>query len=192
MSLPDQLIISVFGASGARPGDAEYAIGVETGRLLAVQGLAVATGGYGGIMEAVCRGAAEAGGTTIGVTVPSVFPGRTGANEWVQIERTAKSLVHRLEMLTEIASGFIALPGSLGTLAELALAWNLAFVAPFAEADPPPVVAVGEPWDTVVPELTARLDTDGSFIKIVETANEAVKHVSKTLQRVDPDNSHLE
>ena len=181
MNLPDQSIISVFGASSALPGDAEYAIGVETGRLLAAQRLAVATGGYGGIMEAVCRGAAEAGGTTIGVTVPSVFPGRTGANEWVQIELIAKSLVHRLEMLTEIASGFVALPGSLGTLAELVLAWNLAFVAPFSETDPPPVVAVGKPWDTVVPDLVERLDTDGDTIVIAETPGEAVARISMML-----------
>lgn len=181
MNLPDQSIISVFGASGARPGDAEYAIGVETGRLLASHGLAVATGGYGGIMEAVCRGAAEAGGTTIGVTVPSVFPGRTGANEWVQIELTAKSLVHRLEMLTEIASGFIALPGSLGTLAELVLAWNLAFVAPFAEADSPPVVAVGEPWDTVVPELAEKLATDGNLVPVVADAAAGVALIAAAL-----------
>ena len=142
--------------------------------LLAKNGLTVATGGYGGIMEAACRAAAEAGGTTLGVTAPTVFPDRPGANAWVQHELPADSLIQRLELLTTIASGFIALPGSLGTLAELVLAWNLAFVAPFANTQAPPIVAVGEPWITVVPELATRLGTDGGLVQVAANADEAV------------------
>lgn len=178
MNLPDLTIVSVFGSSSAEPGDSVYTLGVETGRLLAEHGLAVASGGYGGVMEAVCRGAAEAGGTTIGVTAPTVFLDRAGANEWVQHELAAESLIHRLELLTEIASGFMALPGSLGTLAELVLAWNLAFVAPFAGTEFPPIVAVGAPWNTVVPELTASLATDGRLVPVVTNAAEAVNVIT--------------
>lgn len=174
MSLENLTIISVFGSSAARPGDSAYSLGIETGRRLAEQGYAVATGGYGGLMEATCRGAADAGGSTIGVTAPAVFPGRTGANEWVQHEILAESLIHRLELLTSIAAGFIALPGSLGTLAELVLAWNLAFVAPFAETGFAPIVAVGEPWLTVVPDLTSELNTNGELVPVVSSAAEAV------------------
>lgn len=181
MNLPDGPIVSVFGSSSARPGDAVYPIGLETGQLLAESNIAVATGGYGGIMEAVSRGAAEAGGTTVGVTAPTVFPDRTGANAWVQHEVPADSLIDRLELLTTIASGFIALPGSLGTLAELTLAWNLAFVAPFANTQTPPIVAVGEPWITVVPDLTVRLATDGGLVLLAANAGEAVAIVMQAL-----------
>lgn len=185
MNLEDLTIISVFGSSAARSGDSTYSLGVETGRRLAEQGYAVATGGYEGLMEAVCRGAADAGGSTVGVTAPTVFPGRTGANEWVRHEIPAESLIHRLELLTSIASGFIALPGSLGTLAELVLAWNLAFVAPFSETDPPPVVAVGEPWQTVVPDLTSQLSTNGDLVPVVSSAAEAVAFMDAAVTR-DP------
>ena len=181
MKVPDATIISVFGSSSAVLGDSAYTVGMETGRLLAERGFAVATGGYGGVMEAVCRGAVEAGGMSIGVTAPSVFPGRTGANRWVQYEMPADGLIHRLDLLTRIASGYIALPGSLGTLAELVLAWNLAFVAPFSERIPPPIVAVGKPWTNVVPDLTTELATDGRLVPVVSGAEEAATIMAAAL-----------
>ncbi|MDJ0925111.1 MAG: LOG family protein [Acidimicrobiia bacterium] len=177
MNLEDLTIVAVFGASSVRPGDPEYAMGVEAGEQLARRGIAVVTGGYGGIMEAVCRGASEAGGTTVGVTAPSVFPGRSGANSWVQHEIPADDLMHRLELLTSLAVAFVALPGSLGTFTELVLAWNLALVAPFSSSASPPVIAVGEPWVRVVPELAAALDTDGELVTVVDTVDEAVAAV---------------
>ena len=93
MNPTDRPLIAVFGSSQSKPGDEEYLLGVECGRLLATAGFGVATGGYAGLMEAVCRGAVEAGGPSVGVTAPTVFPGRTGANQWVQHEIQADELV---------------------------------------------------------------------------------------------------
>ena len=170
-------VIAVFGASQPQPGDAEYEAGVECGRKLAEAGFTVATGGYGGIMEAACRGAAEAGGTTIGVTAPSVFPHRAGANPWVQREVAADDLVHRIGILTSIAAGYVAMPGSIGTLAELLIAWNLAFVAPLGDKSFGPIVTVGDTWARLVPELTRQLETNGSFIQVVPSAEQAVGYL---------------
>lgn len=180
MTLPDQPVISVFGASQAKPGDKDYEAGVECGRLLADAGFAVATGGYGGQMEAVCKGAVTAGGSTIGVTAPSVFPKRPGANEWVQHEIEADDLVHRIGVLSSIASGFIAMPGSLGTLAELVVAWNLALVAPFADQSFGPIVTVGETWQEVVPDLIRQLQGE-DLVKTVLTVDEAVSYLTSAL-----------
>jgi len=178
----DRRIIAVFGSSQSRPGDDEYALGLSCGRLLAHTGCVVATGGYGGQMEAVSRGAADAGGSTIGITAPAVFPSRTGANQWVHRELPAAGLVQRIAQLTEVASGYIALPGSIGTLAELVVAWNLAFVAPFSGKTAPPIATVGDTWQTLVPLLGERLDSDASLIAMCATVDEAVAHVTASLQ----------
>ena len=175
--MTNRKVVAVFGSSQSRPGDGEYEIGMHCGRLLADAGLAVATGGYGGLMEAVCRGAAEADGQTYGVTAPAVFPGRSGANQWVHNELPAEDLVRRIAVLTDLADGYIALPGSIGTLAELVVAWNLAFVAPFADRPFGPIATVGETWADLVPLLNNRLASDRSSIATCATVDEAVGHV---------------
>ncbi len=177
MNPTDRDVIAVFGSSAAVPGDAIYQSGVECGAKLATAGFAVATGGYGGIMEAVCRGAAGAGGPTIGVTAPSVFPRRAGANPWVEHEIAAADLIERIGILTSMAAGCIAMPGSLGTLAELVMAWNLAFVAPLADESYGPVVAVGDAWAELVPDLATRLATEPDHVTTVATVDEAVNEI---------------
>ena len=177
----DRPIIAVFGSSQSRPGDGEYELGLDCGRLLAQAGCIVATGGYGGQMEAVSRGAADAGGSTIGITAPSVFPGRSGANQWVHHEVVAGDLVERIAQLTDLAAGYIALPGSIGTLAELVVVWNLALVAPLSEKPVPPIAVVGDVWQELVPLLTERLDSDASMIKSCTTVEEAAAHITASL-----------
>jgi predicted Rossmann-fold nucleotide-binding protein len=60
--------IAVFGGKHPAPGDPEYAEAVKLGSLLLSSGYGVISGGYSGVLEAVPRGAAEAGGTAVGVT----------------------------------------------------------------------------------------------------------------------------
>lgn len=188
MNPTDRKVVAVFGSSASAPGSRDYEDGRRCGRLLAEAGFAVATGGYAGLMEAVCRGAAEAGGPTIGVTAPTVFPARSGANEWVEYEIPADDLALRIVTLIDLADGFIALPGSIGTLAELVVAWNLAFVAPFAGADFGPIATVGDTWQELVPLLTERLSSNSETIAISGTVEDAVRHVSEALGR--PGTSH--
>ena len=59
-------IVTVFGSSRPREGDAHYAQARALGAALAEKGFVVCSGGYGGVMEAVSRGAKEAGGRTLG------------------------------------------------------------------------------------------------------------------------------
>jgi predicted Rossmann-fold nucleotide-binding protein len=61
-------IITVFGSSRPEDGHADYVESLELGRALAAAGFAVCTGGYGGVMEAVSRGARESGGCVLAVT----------------------------------------------------------------------------------------------------------------------------
>jgi len=173
--------IAVFGASRSLPGDPHYEEAIRCGELLAHAGFAVATGGYAGTMEAVSLGARRVGGHVIGVTAPDVFPGRVGANEHVIEERQAGSLVTRIGRLVEEADGAIALWGSLGTATELLVAWNIAYVAPFSNGIRKPVVAVGEPWASIVPHLEVSLETGPGVVTVTETVEEAVRHMTAVL-----------
>jgi hypothetical protein len=183
MSWQRPTVVAVFGASAAAPGDGRYEAGVQCGRLLAEAGLSVATGGYGGLMEAVSQGAAAAGGHVVGVTAPGVFPSRSGANPFVAEERAADSLTERIHELTSIAAAVIVLPGSLGTAAELMVAWNLAFVAPFSGAAPFPVVTVGSRWRRIVGTLASELDADDSLVQCVDSVDEAAAAVIRSVPR---------
>ncbi len=181
MSSTGRTVVAVFGASKALPGEPDYESGVSCGRLLAEAGFAVATGGYGGQMEAACRGAKEAGGYTIGITAPSVFPGRTGANQWVDEELKADDLIHRISLLASMASGYIAMPGSLGTLAELLIAWNLALVAPFSDQSFGPIVTVGDTWQRLVPHLADELDSVDGLVATAADVAAAVEYLQDKL-----------
>lgn len=173
--------IAVFGTSQSLPGDPQFQEAVRCGELLARAGFTVATGGYAGAMEAVSQGARQTGGHVIGVTAPSVFPSRAGANEHVVEERQAASLVARIGRLVEDTDGAIALWGSLGTATELLVAWNIAFVAPFSDRTRKPVVAVGEPWTTIVPYLEESLGADTGIVTVTDNVTEAVQHMKAVL-----------
>ena len=135
-------LIAVFGSSTLRPGEPAWTLAHDLGRELARAGADVMTGGYGGAMEACSQGAREAGGHVVGVTV-ELFEKRGPVNRWVTERRHTDHLYSRLEHLVERASGFVVLPGSLGTLSELFLAWTLVSVN---GRPPAPIVLLGAHW----------------------------------------------
>ena len=136
--------VSVFGGSTPRPGEAPYEDAQDLGRLLAEAGHTVMTGGYMGTMEAVSRGASKAGGHVIGVTADEIEAWRpTGPNRWVAEERRVATLRERLFNLIDGSDAAIALPGGVGTLAEIALYWNQVIVGAIPRR---PLTLVGPAW----------------------------------------------
>ena len=115
-------VVTIFGSS--LPGEASraYAEARQLGKLLAEAGFGICNGGYRGLMEASARGAREAGGHTIGVTC-EIWPGR--ANQWIVEEVRTRSFSERIMTLLERGDAYVVLPGGTGTLAELALAWEM-------------------------------------------------------------------
>lgn len=137
-------IVTVFGSGLPKPGDAHYAEARMLGGELARRGFVVCTGGYGGVMEAVSRGAKEAGGRTIGVTA-AVFT--TRANRWVDKEVRVKEWRDRLFELVDRPDGYVVCRGGTGTLVELALVWEMMNKGVMQLK---PIVALGRFWAPVV------------------------------------------
>ena len=109
--------ISVFGSARTKPDDPDYAKGEEIGRLLVEKGYAVITGGGPGQMEAANKGAAEAGGTSIGLGIE--LPFEQHMNQYVNRGVNFRYFFVRKTMFVKYAQGFIVLPGGFGTFDEL-------------------------------------------------------------------------
>lgn len=108
------LLISVIGSGEATPEAIRLA--EEVGRELAKRGVTVVTGGLTGVMEAVCRGAKKAGGTTIGI-LPGNDP--TEANPYVDIHICTGIGYARNVIVVKSGRAVIAIAGAFGTLSEI-------------------------------------------------------------------------
>jgi hypothetical protein len=143
--------VTVFGGSQPKEGDPAYVEACELGKALARGGHTVLTGGYIGTMEAVSRGASQAGGHVIGVTCNEIETWRpVKPNAWVQEERRFNTLQERLNELVLACDAAIALPGGPGTLTEVALTWNLMIVR---SMQPKPLILLGAGWRSVMQSL---------------------------------------
>jgi uncharacterized protein (TIGR00730 family) len=168
--------IAVFGSSEPIPGEPTYEQAREVGRLLAQAGYRVVTGGYGGVMEAASRGAAEAGGDAFGVTC-SIFRERepnaylTGNVETADLHDRTRELVAR-------SDGFVVLPGKSGTLAELAFLWALHRAGCLERR---PVVLLGDSWRHVLRHLVRAGILEApqfDVTRVVDTPEETVDTLS--------------
>lgn len=148
----DQKVISVFGGRHPSPGDEEYRQAVQLGSLLAAKGYAVMSGGYSGVMEAVSRGAAEAGGKAIGVTM-EIF-GSLPPNRFLTSEIKSRDFFERLDILTSRADGFIALRGGMGTLTEVGLIWNMLQTKTMLHK---PMILLGSFWKPLLQAVSDHL-----------------------------------
>lgn len=109
--------VSVFGSARTPRESQGYQVGVELGRRLGEAGYAVITGGGPGSMEAVNRGAAEAGGVSVGLGIE--LPMEQGMNSFVNLGVHFRYFFVRKMMFVKYAEGFVVLPGGMGTLDEL-------------------------------------------------------------------------
>ena len=133
-----------------------YALAEEVGRRIARSGARLICGGLGGVMEAACKGAREAGGVTVGV-----LPGDdTGAaNSYVAVPVATAMGIARNAIIVHSSDALIAVNGSYGTLNEIAAALNLGKA----------VVGL-ETWD-----LPAAGDVDLALFHVASTPEEAVQ-----------------
>lgn len=134
--------IAVFGGAWITEDEPEYGHIRSVGEWVAERGIHVVCGGYQGAMAAVCRGAADHRGTTVGLTI-SAWDDLVPVNPWLTHEVVARDLFARLPLITD-AEAWVAFSGGVGTLHEVALCWNLVQTG---LARPRPLLLVGEGWD---------------------------------------------
>jgi uncharacterized protein (TIGR00730 family) len=172
-------VISVFGGSSPKPGSSAYQNAYDVGRLLAQWGFSVASGGYSGTMLAVSQGAAEAGGHVIGVTSEQIERFRPlGPNQWVQEEIRYQTLQDRLIHLVRNNEGMIVLPGGIGTLSEMALAWSYLQVG---EISARPLVLFGSQWRDTINSFTDPLYVRQEHLQLLQFTDlplQAVKYIA--------------
>ena len=168
--------VTVFG--GSNPPVDDYAQALRLGRLLGQAGYTVLTGGYIGTMEAVSRGAAEAGGHVIGVTCDEIEAWRpVRPNAWVKEERRFASLRQRLHGLIDGCDAALALPGGAGTLTEVALTWNLLLTEAIT---PRPLILIGPGWQAALAAFYGAFDAyipvaQRRWVSFAAGVDEAVK-----------------
>ncbi len=174
-----RLLVAVFGSADAKEGDPLYELARRVGKLLVDAGYGVVTGGYGGVMEGANRGAAEAGGASVGVTC-AAFSGRT-PNRFLTERRETADLFARTALLIDAACGYVVLHGKSGTLAELTFVWALHRAGSLG---PRPVVLLGDAWRPFLHHLVrgAMIEDDQLAItRVAEGPEEAVMALDRFL-----------
>ena len=170
--------ITVFGGSRCGPDDVEYKEALRLGRLLVESGFDVCSGGYSGIMEAISRGAHEAGGHVIGVTMTQF---EAEPNRYLGKTLPSSDFYARLQTMIRDSHGYIALRGGLGTVTEISLVWNKLMTGVIP---PRPLVLLGACWPGFVSCLRSHLvvsERDLSHIAFVESAEQAADILSVRL-----------
>jgi uncharacterized protein (TIGR00725 family) len=131
-------IIAVCGPGAPDAGPGALADAEAAGRVIGAAGATLVCGGLGGVMEAACRGAAQAGGVTVGL-----LPGDDlrAANQWVTVPLATGMGELRNGLIVRAAQVVVAIHGGWGTMSEVTLARKMGR----------PVVAIGD-WGPM-PEL---------------------------------------
>lgn len=147
--------VAVCGA-GEAAGAEELRVAEEVGGELAARGAVVVCGGLGGVMEAACRGAKAAGGTTVGI-----LPGldRGAANAYVDVAIPTGMGEGRNALVVRSADALVAVGGEYGTLSEIALALKAGT----------PVVGIGT-W-----ELSKAGRPDGAIVRAADAREAAAR-----------------
>jgi uncharacterized protein (TIGR00730 family) len=146
--------VTVFGSARSRPGDPDYLRAEALGRALALAGHTVITGGGPGDMEAVSKGAFEAGGRTVGVCIE--LPHEEKPNPFLSHVIRFRYFFVRKVMFVKYSKAFVILPGGFGTLDELFESLTLVQTH---KVPPFPVILAGDDgfWDGLLAWLSSTL-----------------------------------
>jgi len=176
--------VSIFGSARTKPDDPDYAIAARTAALFAKENFAVITGGGGGIMEAANKGAAEAGGVSVGLNISLPFEQKP--NPYANIQLQFHYFFVRKVMFVKYAMAYIIMPGGFGTLDELFEAMTLIQTH---RIRPLPVFLMGSDyWGGLVDWIRARLlkekfisPEDIEIFQVIDEPEEVVKAVKKVV-----------
>jgi len=173
-----QLEVGVMGSARLTADDERWMQAHELGELLARAGFVVVTGGYGGLMAAVSRGAHEQGGSVIGLPMQhweSIKP-----NQWNAGLRWSTDYGTRINHILH-CDALIALPGGVGTLSEMAMVW----AASQTEGRSVPLVLLGDCWPPLIEAIREHLvvsDADLHLLRFATSPEAAIQEIQAGLQ----------
>ena len=176
--------VSFFGSARTAPEDPYYELTAQIAAELASHGYTVITGGGPGIMEAANKGAAEAGGNSVGLNIN--LPFEQAPNIFTNLPLSFKYFFVRKVMFIKYALAFICMPGGFGTLDEVFEALTLIQTK---RIKPFPVILVGtEYWSGLLDWIkerilsTNKVDNDDMMIfNIMDDPTEIVSYIKKTV-----------
>jgi len=143
--------ISAFGSSRIESSDPLYRDVFQLSRKIAEHGWDGMTGGHQGMMAAFSEGIHAGGGHIRGITLER-FP--TPPQNTLSEEIRARDFFDRMRNMIEEADAWLVLPGGLGTLAELAMTWDLLAIRVL---EPRPLVIYGKMWEPIIDTLREQL-----------------------------------
>lgn len=175
--------VSIFGSARTKPENKYYILAEEIAFQLTQQGYGIITGGGPGIMEAANKGARRGKGKSVGLNIELPFEQKP--NDYIDRDKNIDFdfFFVRKTIFLKYSQGFIGMPGGFGTIDELFESLTLVQTNKIAEF---PVVLVGkEYWsglidwikDTMLAKESNINVIDLDLFKIVDTAEEAVKHI---------------
>lgn len=176
--------VSIFGSARTLPEDPEYKTAQEIASLFVKNNFGVITGGGGGIMEAANKGAAEAGGRSVGLNIRLPFEQKP--NEYANLQIEFKYFFIRKVMFIKYAAAYIALPGGFGTLDEI---FEVLTLVQTRRIKPFPIILVGSDywrelfqWVRKHMHDTHRISPeDLDFVQFLDEPEEIVKAVQKVV-----------
>ena len=174
--------VTIFGSARTKPDNPVYKKAEKIAALFVKNNFAVITGGGGGVMEAANKGAAEAGGTSVGLNI--VLPFEQEPNKYSNINLDFNYFFIRKVMFIKYAFAYIIMPGGFGTLDELFEAVTLVQTR---RIKPFPIILVdSDYWSGLKEWITSRLlkerrisPEDINILQVMDNPEEIVNTVKK-------------
>jgi uncharacterized protein (TIGR00730 family) len=176
--------VSIFGSAQIKPQSKVYKATVNVARLLVENGFNVISGGGPGVMEAANKGAAQAGGKSVGLHIE--LPEEQKANEYANVNLKFKYFFVRKVMFIKYAVAYIIMPGGFGTMDELFEAVTLIQTKRIKNF---PIIMIGSDyWKGLLDWIKETLlknhaisDADEKIFNIVDTPEEAMAIIKKSI-----------
>jgi uncharacterized protein (TIGR00730 family) len=174
--------VTIFGSARIKPDNKYYHMAEKLGQLLAQNGFPVITGGGAGIMEAANKGAAEAGGQSVGMNIKLPFEQKP--NPYANLQLDYKYFFIRKVMFVKSAVAYVIMPGGYGTMDEFFEALTLIQTKRVKSF---PVILMGrEYWQGLLDWMKSSmlqqdmiLPYDLEMIQIIDEPEDVVKHIKK-------------
>ncbi|MEX2547852.1 MAG: TIGR00730 family Rossman fold protein [Chloroflexota bacterium] len=187
--------VSIFGSARIKSDDPTYKAAEELAGMFARRGITVITGGGPGIMEAANKGAAEAGGVSVGLGIE--LPHEQGINKWCNLALNFRYFFVRKTMFVKYAQGFVIFPGGFGTFDELFESLTLVQTG---KIDHFPVILWGtDYWKQLVDWLGAQVADramiardDLNLFRMTDDNDEVVKLIEDSFIEADADRDEAE